>query len=148
DDEWTQQAWSFLLPHLADADAFVFSRAQYAPRGLPAAHIHVIPPSIDPFSPKNEKLDSDQLDRIIEQVGLFTYHGRASMTGDGPLDPRLPLVLQVSRWDHLKDMYGVMKGFADGVVGRVDANLALVGPSVAGVTDDPEGAEVLLECID
>jgi trehalose synthase len=148
DDQWTQQAWSFLLPQLADADAFVFSRAQYAPRGLPAARIHVIPPSIDPFSPKNQNLDRDQLDRIIEQVGLFTYDGRASMTGHGPLDPTLPLVIQVSRWDHLKDMYGVMKGFADGVVGRVDANLALVGPSVAGVADDPEGAEVLLECID
>src|SRR5262249_16947488 len=79
--------------------------------------------------------------------GLFTYDGRASITGDGPLDPRLPLVIQVSRWDRLKDMFGVMKGFADGVVGRVDANLALVGPSVAGVADDPQGEMVLRECI-
>jgi trehalose synthase len=45
-------------------------------------------------------------------------------------------------------MQGVMKGFAEGVVGRVPANLALVGPSVAGVADDPEGAEVLQECTD
>ena len=44
-------------------------------------------------------------------------------------------------------MQGVMDGFASGVVGTVDAQLALVGPSVEGVTDDPEGAEVLDECI-
>ena len=40
-----------------------------------------------------------------------------------------------------------MDGFAAGVAGRVDAHLALVGPSVAGVTDDPEGAEVYAECV-
>jgi hypothetical protein len=40
-----------------------------------------------------------------------------------------------------------MTGFASGVVGRVDAQLLLVGPSIDGVADDPEGAEVLAECI-
>jgi trehalose synthase len=45
-------------------------------------------------------------------------------------------------------MQGVMTGFAEGVVGRVAANLALVGPSVAGVADDPEGAAVLQDCTD
>jgi trehalose synthase len=46
-------------------------------------------------------------------------------------------------------MQGVMTGFASRVVGRADrrgAELALVGPSVEGVADDPEGAEVLAEC--
>jgi trehalose synthase len=47
----------------------------------------------------------------------------------------------------LKDMAGVMRGFASGVPGRVDAHLALVGPSTADVTDDPEGAEVFAECV-
>jgi trehalose synthase len=45
-------------------------------------------------------------------------------------------------------MQGVMEGFAANVVGRIPACLALVGPSVAGVADDPEGAAVLQECID
>ena len=62
-------------------------------------------------------------------------------------EPLGNLVVQVSRWDRLKDMQGVMAGFAAGVVGRVDAQLLLVGPSIEGVADDPEGAEVLAECI-
>jgi len=48
-----------------------------------------------------------------------------------------------------------MTGFASGVVGPGDrrvgstgaAQLVLVGPSVEGVADDPEGAAVLAQCI-
>jgi trehalose synthase len=167
DNEWTQEAWSFVLPHVMEADAFVFSRSQYVPPGLPPDRVHVSAPSIDPFSPKNRPLSPDEIDRITRRTGLYpgdfegpamTFlhsdgsEGRverhASLVGDSPLDPSLPLVVQVSRWDHLKDMRGVMVGFAEGVVGRVDANLALVGPSVAEVADDPEGAQVLHECIE
>ena len=57
------------------------------------------------------------------------------------------LVVQVSRWDRLKDMAGVLEGFVTMAAdGRVDAHLMLVGPDVSGVTDDPEGAAVLAEC--
>jgi len=72
----------------------------------------------------------------------------ASVVADGPLDLDSPLVVQVSRWDRLKDMAGVMAGFAGRVVGASDAQLALVGPSVGDVSDDPEGREVLEECTD
>ena len=57
-----------------------------------------------------------------------------------------PLVVQVSRWDRLKDHLGVMRGFA-----RLDpadasgARLVLAGPAVTGVADDPEGPAVLAE---
>ena len=55
--------------------------------------------------------------------------------------------MQVSRWDHLKDMRGVMQGFAERVAGASPARLALVGPAVDAVVDDPEGAQVLGECL-
>ncbi len=55
--------------------------------------------------------------------------------------------MQVSRWDRLKDMAGVLAGFVKMAVdGPGDAHLMLVGPDVSGVTDDPEGAEVLADC--
>ena len=58
------------------------------------------------------------------------------------------VVMQVSRWDRLKDMPGVMRGFADHLGEMPEtAHLLLVGPDVSGVTDDPEGAEVLAECM-
>jgi trehalose synthase len=62
-----------------------------------------------------------------------------------PADARV--VLQVSRWDRLKDMTGVLIGFA-GHLGAFadDVHLLLAGPDVAGVSDDPEGAAVLESC--
>jgi trehalose synthase len=55
------------------------------------------------------------------------------------------LVTQVSRWDRLKDPFGVMQAFAEHIAPRTDAQLLLAGPDVSAVADDPEGAEVLAE---
>ncbi len=164
---WTEEAWNFLGPHIDAADAVVFSRAAYAPPQVPGAKVAIIPPSIDPFSPKNQDLSADSRQQILRRIGLlgsgdneppasFTRRdgtvGRvvraASIISESaPLNPSVPLVVQVSRWDRLKDMQGVMGGFAIGIAGGLHAELALVGPSVEGVTDDPEGAEVLAECV-
>jgi trehalose synthase len=43
-------------------------------------------------------------------------------------------------------MAGVMHAFAQHVDPATGAHLALVGPNVSGVADDPEGGEVLAEC--
>ncbi|MGI8749670.1 MAG: glycosyltransferase, partial [Thermoleophilaceae bacterium] len=55
----------------------------------------------------------------------------------------VPVVLQVSRWDGLKDHEGVMSAFADHRAPRTEAHLVLAGPSTAAVADDPEGLGVL-----
>jgi trehalose synthase len=64
----------------------------------------------------------------------------------GPPDPLMPLVVQVSRWDRMKDMPGVLEGFARYVYVE-PAHLVLAGPAVTGVSDDPEGEEVWRETI-
>jgi trehalose synthase len=162
----TDAAWSFLRPQLAAARGFVFSRAEYVPAWIPADRVAIIPPSIDPFSPKNQFLDDDTVLGILAQIGVLagvaadgprSFTRRAGVTGEvdraaeisgdtrpGPADP---LVVQVSRWDQLKDMAGVMRGFADYVAPICDGYLLLVGPAVAGVTDDPEGAAVFGDCL-
>jgi trehalose synthase len=43
-------------------------------------------------------------------------------------------------------MDGVLRGFAEHVAGHAGARLALIGPDVSAVTDDPEGAADLAEC--
>jgi trehalose synthase len=163
---WTAEGWEFLRPLVAGCDGFVFSRRAYVPAWVPADRVAVIAPSIDPFSPKNQSLSVPDIVGILARIGVrstssddpavFTRRNgtqghvvhRASIVSDGaPLNPDTDVVAQVSRWDRLKDMGGVMDGFASGVVGRADAHLLLVGPSVEGVTDDPEGAEVLAECV-
>jgi trehalose synthase len=162
---WTREAWEFLQPHLAGTcDAFVFSRAAYVPDWVPAGLVSIIRPSIDPFCPKNQPLPPGDLPLFLKRMGLLsgeaerpvryrrsdgtvgTLRRRASVVGSGPLTASSGnLVVQVSRWDRLKDMAGVMTGFASRVVGRVDAQLLLVGPAVDHVADDPEGADVLEE---
>jgi trehalose synthase len=123
--------WEFLRRYIEQADAFVFSRREYAPDWLDHGHLWVIPPSIDPLSAKNRALTSGECLTILARAGLL-------------VDDRV--VLQVSRWDRLKDMPGVMEGFllADP---PGDAHLVLAGPAVEGVTDDPEGAGVYAECV-
>jgi len=139
-------AWDFLRPYLEQADATVFSRAEYAPDWLPREHLAVIPPSIDPFSPKNQDLALDQARTLLVAAGVLSgehspsvKHGpsgkhsgkaeyvrgdgstavvesTAELVGDAPgIDT--PLVVQVSRWDRLKDHEGVLRGFAEHVLG-------------------------------
>ncbi|MGD0082786.1 MAG: glycosyltransferase [Acidimicrobiales bacterium] len=164
-NEWTDQAWSFLRPHLEACTAYVFSLRAYVPEWIDESRAWIIPPSIDPFSPKNQELGAADVLRTLRRIGVLSANEdpppgafirrdgtsglvqrRASVLSDGLLQPEVPLVTQVSRWDRLKDMQGVMSGFASCVSGRVDAHLALVGPATSEVSDDPEGAEVFAEC--
>jgi trehalose synthase len=64
------------------------------------------------------------------------------------LHPDDPVVLQVSRWDRLKDPLGVIRGFVDHVAPYTDAHLVYAGPAVEAVADDPEGKQVLAEAQD
>jgi trehalose synthase len=57
------------------------------------------------------------------------------------------LVVQVSRWDGLKDPVGVIRGFADHVAPHTDAHLVLAGPAAEAVSDDPEGDQVLRDSL-
>jgi trehalose synthase len=166
-NEWTDEAWSFLRPHLAHCEAYIFSLRKYVPSWIEESKVRVIPPSIDPFSPKNQEMSLSNVHFALRRIGLlqgsdgdnpgaFTrldgtpgrVERKASILSEGgsPLRPGVPLVIQVSRWDRLKDMGGVMQGFAWSVPGQIDAHLALVGPSVADVADDPEGADVFAGC--
>jgi trehalose synthase len=162
----TRAAWDFLRAYLAPAHGYVFTRQQYAPSWLPGALTRIIPPSIDPFSPKNEELDAGTVAAILATIGVlssgpppvpgcFTRQDgtsaevtrAASVTGGGRPGPADPVVVQVSRWDRLKDMPGVMRGFAEHVAPAGDGYLMLAGPEVSGVSDDPEGGQVLADCL-
>jgi trehalose synthase len=160
-NEHAHTAWDFLRPYVLEADAFVFSRGGFAWEGLPRDRVSVIRPSIDAFAPKNAEQSRDQSLAILTTSGLLDHElaehpmfmradgtpGRVARTSEvvreQPLTADVPLVLQVSRWDQLKDPLGVIGAFAQQVANRTDAHLMLAGPSTAAVADDPEGAAVL-----
>ncbi len=166
-NEWSERAWEFLRPYLADVDAMVVSRASFAPSWADPSRVHVIPPSIDPFSAKNEPMSGRNVRLTLSYVGLLDgaapqpaipfnrrdgspgrINRRVDVLQTGPpAPPGTPLVVQVSRWDRMKDMAGVMEGFAHHVDPSLGAHLLLCGPAVTGVADDPEAAEVLDECM-
>jgi len=162
-NDQTGIAWSFLEPYLHDVAATVFSRQSYVPEWCDPERTVIIAPSIDAFAPKNQDLDETTIQAILERTGLV-----AGPLGQGqPLYTRLdgtigrverqadvirqgappawdtPLVVQVSRWDPLKDPVGVMDAFAQLVREGDDlgAELVLAGPNVSAVSDDPEGQE-------
>jgi trehalose synthase len=145
----SDSAWDFLRGYVEAADGLIFSRRRYAPSWVPADRLWVIPPSIDPLSAKNRPIPAADRVRVLTDAGLLAggSPARPVVQGAPPPAPDVPLVVQVSRWDRLKDMPGVMLGFARLSPQRSDAHLMLVGPAVAGVTDDPEGAQVFAECL-
>jgi trehalose synthase len=161
----TARGWDFLRRYLDRADAFVFSRRQYVREWLPPERVRVIPQSIDPFSSKNRDLDDTQVRRVLrhglvagvdtERVEFTRRDGTREVvrrhndvvSGSEAPPADAPLVVQVSRWDRLKDMAGVLAAFGTYVgEARQDAHLVLVGPEVSGISDDPESAEVLAAC--
>ena len=169
-NEHTDQAWDFLRPYAEKADAVVFSRDDYVPQWVDRDRLCIVPPSLDPFSTKNLDLPTADVDATLARAGLvdldphergegLTFTRRDGTSGrlrehegliiTGGIVPRdARVVLQVSRWDRLKDMRGVLTGFAAHLDEMpADAHLMLVGPDVYGVSDDPEGAEVLDDCV-
>ena len=148
-----------------------FSRPSYVPSIFSPTRVRIVPPSIDPFSPKNRELAPESVRAILSHLGI--------LTGPPPSDPSLlrfersdgtpgrverqaellrageaptsetPLVVQVSRWDPLKDPIGVMRGFAAAIDSPElsGARLVLAGPDVRGVTDDPEGADTFEQVV-
>jgi len=160
--ELVRSAWEFLLPYVTAADVCVFSRPSYAWDPIPPERRAFISPSIDPFSPKNEELHAETVRSILVAAALRRGDGvsapAAFRRSDGSTGTvrtrartdggRLPhvgdrMVLQVSRWDELKDPIGVIDAFARHIAPHVDAHLVYAGPEVTGVADDPEGASVL-----
>jgi trehalose synthase len=159
----SRRAWNFLLPYVKPADTYVFSRKAFVWDGLEDEKIELIAPVIDAFSPKNQELDPEAVAAILHVAGLNDNGSSGSpmfMREDGSpgrverpattfegrmLHPDDPVVLQVSRWDRLKDPLGVIRGFVDHVAPYTDAHLVYAGPAVEAVADDPEGKQVLAE---
>ena len=77
-NQWTDEAWSFLRPHLGACEAYVFSLRQYVPSWMDESRVRVIPPSIDPFSPKNQEMTPSDVIRTLRRVGLLVRSGADS----------------------------------------------------------------------
>ena len=162
--ELANRSWTFLQPYVEDATGFVFSRRGWVPPWVAPERIALIAPSIDPLSPKNRPLAAATVHEVLTWAGLLAgdttvaprcTHGdgteapmrhRAQLsTLSGPPPPSAPLVVQITRWDPLKDMLGVLAGFAHHVT-NPDAHLLLAGPDPTSPEADPIASIVFEQC--
>jgi len=121
------ELWHYLRPTIEKYDAVVLSLEEYQ-QDLHTPQLFFLP-AIDPFIVKNRDMSPEEIDERLDHYDI-------------PTD--LPLVVQVSRFDHWKDPEGVIEAFK---LARqeVDCTLVLLG-NVA--TDDPEGPEVYQKLLD
>jgi trehalose synthase len=119
--------WAFLRGFLCDYDAAVFTLRDFVPPDLPIDRVAVIPPAIDPLSPKNLPLARMTARQVLDWIGVR-------------LDA--PLVTQVSRFDPWKDPLGVIEAYRLAREEVAGLQLALVGSMAL---DDPEGWDLYRE---
>jgi trehalose synthase len=114
-----------LLPMIEEYDASVWHLPDYVPNGMGAHReaVKIMPPAIDPLSPKNMAFSPEDAAFVCRQFGI---------------DVDRPLITQVSRFDPWKDPIGVIDAYRQVTEQVPEAQLAMVG-SMA--TDDPEGME-------
>ncbi len=122
--EPNQEVWDFLKPFAQEYDAAIFTMDKFVPPDLQVANISIIPPAIDPLSPKNMAVSANLCRRVISWVGV---------------DLRKPLLTQVSRFDPWKDPLGVIDVYRMVKEDVPDLQLALIGSMAL---DDPEAWDI------
>lgn len=113
--------WDFYAPYIDVYEAAVFTMEQYVGPRVDFEHLAIIPPTIDPLSPKNAPIPMNDAQEVVSGFGI---------------DLSKPLITQVSRFDPWKDPLGVIDAYRLVKVEIPDVQLALVGSMAS---DDPEG---------
>ncbi len=117
-----QNVWGFIRDFVNNYDSAIFSSPNFAQKL--AIHQFLIPPSIDPLSDKNRELSPETINSVLKKFDL---------------SPDKPMILQVSRFDYLKDPIGVIAAF-ERVKRNLNCQLVLAGGTAS---DDPESQRVL-----
>jgi len=123
-----KETWHFIESFLLRYDRIIFSTKGFVYRTIPKKKAVVFPPAIDPLSSKNKSLSFKTAKEILESFRI---------------DPKKPLITQVSRFDSWKDPLGVIKTYYLAKKQIPDLQLALVGLFLAH--DDPEAIKVFKE---
>lgn len=115
------QTWELIKPYISAFDGAIFTAAEYVKDDLEGPMRFIVPPAIDPLSPKNVDLPDETWHEILERYGV---------------DHERPIIAQISRFDPWKDPLGVIEVYR--LVKREFPDLQLV--LVASMAhDDPEG---------
>ena len=120
-----EKYWSFVKPTLEKYDATIFTMEQYVKSGLDTKMLYIMPPCIDPLSPKNIPIPINEAREIVRK---------------SQIDLNRPCILQVSRFDPWKDPLGVIDAYRKVKQQVPGIQLVLLGSMAS---DDPEGIDYL-----
>jgi len=109
-----------LLPYIESYPQTLFHVDAYVPDGM-NGNVNIVPPAIDPLTPKNMALSLEDSIFVCKQFGIDTSR---------------PMICQVSRFDPWKDPLGVIDAYRIVKESQPEVQLALVGSMAS---DDPEG---------
>jgi trehalose synthase len=115
------QVWDMIRPHVERYDAAIFTLEQFVKDDLQGPMTFCIPPAIDPLSPKNHDLPDETVVAILERYGV---------------DPKRPMVTQISRFDPWKDPLGVIDVYRQVKEEFPGLQLVMIASMAS---DDPEG---------
>jgi trehalose synthase len=115
--------WQLLRPYVQAYDAAIFTMPGFVQPDLRLENLVIIPPAIDPLSPKNVALAAQQIVEVVAGAGV---------------DPARPSLVQVSRYDPWKDPLGVIDVYRAVRDEMPGLQLVMLG---AMADDDPEGLE-------
>ena len=121
----------WLCRDVASFEQVIVSREDCRLACLAPQVVSVVAPAIDPLTVKNQPLDAAQADIILKKYGI---------------DPTLPLITQVSRFDPWKDQLGVVAAYQQAKKDIAGLQLALVGFFQAD--DDPAARNYFQEVCD
>jgi trehalose synthase len=117
------EVWAWIKDFVARYDRAVFTMAEFVPADFPI-DVSIIPPAIDPLSPKNLELDREMASKILSWLGMFPWE---------------PFITQVSRFDKWKDPFGVVEAYKIVRESVPNIHLAMVGSMAL---DDPTAWEI------
>lgn len=111
----------FISPFILQYDALIFTLPQYVPELMKRKEIAIIPPSIDPLSAKNNPLQENTIQSILEKYDV---------------DADDPILTQVARFDPWKDPLGAIDVYRTVKKKLPKVQLLLITNMAP---DDPEG---------
>jgi len=122
--EPNMEVWEYMRGFVSLYDKAIFTMSGFVPPRFPPTEVAIIPPAIDPLSPKNMALSHKMARNLLSWLGIF---------------PHEIFITQVSRFDKWKDPLGVIEAYRLVKEEIPDIHLALVGSMAL---DDPSAWEI------
>lgn len=136
-DRFVAGAWEFLWDHIRTADRFVFHPVPaFVPKEVPSERVTYMPASTDAFSDLNRVVTA-----METRWKLDEFNRMLAETGQTPLDPKRPYLIQVCRFDPSKGIPDVLEAYRRLAERFRDTEKVLPQLVIAGngAVDDPDG---------